>query len=60
LIKLDAGLFVAPFCRRYIDWAYTFRHRGRFEIVATERLFQLDFKPAAGQRKMPTAYHATP
>jgi len=30
-------------------------YRGRFEMSAVERLFQLDFTPAGGPRKMPTA-----
>jgi len=30
-------------------------YRSRFEIAAMERLFQFDFEPAAGPRKMPRA-----
>jgi len=35
-------------------------YRGRFEMSALKRLFQLDFTPVGGQRKMPTAYKTAP
>ena len=44
----------------YTRGIYRDMYRGRFDMSGPKRPFQLDFTPAAGHRKMPTAYQARP